>query len=247
MKRFAEEKLKRWYGKKQRKPLIIRGARQVGKSTLVRNFAQDNQLNLVEVNLERAPLLDELFKTNETRRILLELESLASQNITDQNTLLFLDEIQATPSAIAALRYLSEDRPRLAIIAAGSLLEFTLASHHFSMPVGRVEYFHLGPMSFKEFLLALEESYLFECLEKYSDTKTIAQTAHDKLLKLQREYFFIGGMPEAVLVYSQTKSLSETREIHRSIIQTYQDDFSKYATAAVVNRLPVSYTHLRAH
>jgi len=145
------------------------------------------------------------------------------------DTVLFLDEIQATPHAIQALRYFFEIKPELAVISAGSLLEFALADHHFSMPVGRIEYYHLGPMTFSEFLTALEPKLVSYCTEFKID-QTIPLTAHQKLIKRQREYLFVGGMPEAVQVFIETGALGEVTAVHRSIAETYQDDFSKYAS-----------------
>lgn len=229
MKRNALKFLNKWVINEQPKPLIIRGARQVGKSTLVRSFAQEKGLTLAEINLERHPTLDRVFATNNTQNILSELEGLCQKNLHEQNTILFLDEIQATPSALPALRYLHEDFPTLPIIAAGSLLEFLLAKHSFSMPVGRIEYFHLGPMSFEEFLMALGDNFELQQLKEFQWTKPIPETLHAKLLQRQREFLFVGGMPEAVLTFVETQSLEQTRAVHRRMIQTYQDDFSKYA------------------
>lgn len=229
MKRCLEKQLQSWFNRSKRKPLVLRGARQVGKSTLIRNFAKSQKLNLIEINLERYPRLDSLFKTNNINQILPELEAIAKAPVSTHDTLIFLDEIQTTPHALACLRYFYEDKPQLPIIAAGSLLEFVLSQHQFSMPVGRIEYLHLGPMSFQEFLLALGETYLHSQLQNFSMNRPLPEMVHTQLLQKQREYLFVGGMPESVLVYSQTKSLTEARHVQRSIIQTYQDDFSKYS------------------
>ncbi len=228
MHRLSEAYLEKWLSRKRRKPLILRGARQVGKSTLVRRFAEQNGLALREINLERHLYLDDLFKTLDMESILQEIEAVIGADIRGPDALLFLDEIQATPHALQALRYFYEERPEIRVIAAGSLLEFALSDHHFSMPVGRIEYLHLGPMTFKEFLHAVEPS-LEPQITGYSIGKRFSKAAHEKLKKRQREYFFVGGMPEAVLVFKETGSLTEVSEVHRSISETYQDDFSKYA------------------
>ncbi len=228
MKRFAEEQLKKWFLKKRRKPLVVRGARQVGKSTLVRQFAAKNNLPLHEINLERHLHLENIFKTLDIDVILMELEAICGANIRKTRSLLFLDEIQATPHAIQALRYFYEDKPDIPVIAAGSLLEFALADHHYSMPVGRIEYYHLDPMTFKEFLSEIEPG-LVQYISGFGIESGVPVSAHRKLLKRQREYLFVGGMPEAILVYRETGSLSEVSEVHGSIAETYQDDFSKYA------------------
>ena len=228
MKRFSEASLKKWLYGHRRKPIILRGARQVGKSTLVRQFAKANGLHLHEINLERHLELDNIFKTLDMDIIIRELEALVGANLQKPEIILFLDEIQATPYALQALRYFYEERPDLPVIAAGSLLEFTLLDHNFSMPVGRIEYYHLGPMTFREFLLALDPN-LEKYITSFSLDKDIPDMAHKQLLKRQREYIFTGGMPEAVLTYKETQSITDVSEVHRSIVETYQDDFSKYA------------------
>lgn len=228
MKRFAQGYLGQWYKNPRRKPLILRGARQVGKSTLVRNFAEEQNLDLIEINLERHPHLNVAFQSLDIKKILNELESISGKSILKNNTLLFLDEIQSTPYALAALRYFFEDYPQLALVAAGSLLEFVLAKHDFSMPVGRIQYLHLGPMTFSEFLLANNETYLLNLIKNFKLGSEFPESAHLKLLDYQRLYLFVGGMPESVLVYSQTQSIAQVQNVHQSIIQTYQDDFTKY-------------------
>ena len=228
MKRTSESQLEVWYDGKRRKPLILRGARQVGKSTLVRNFAKSHGLTLNEVNLERHLHLEKVFASLDVTAIKLELEALLTRTISETDSILFLDEIQATPSALQALRYLYEDMPELAVMAAGSLLEFTLASHNFSMPVGRIDYHHLGPMSFREFLTAIEPG-LVSYLDAIQPTTQLPETAHQKLLQRHRQYLFVGGMPEAVLVFAETGSLETVSPVHQRIIDTYEDDFAKYA------------------
>lgn len=227
--RNAIKYLNRWLTKKRRKPLILRGARQVGKSTLVRMFAKSANLTLREINLERHLFLDDIFKTLDMDIIIRELEALVRNPINVPGSLLFLDEIQATPHALQALRYFYEEYPDLPVIAAGSLLEFTLADHSFSMPVGRVEYYHLYPLSFREFLVVIEPTFLpyLDTLSTSPDAMPLA--AHQHLLKRLRDYFFVGGLPEAVLSFHEEQSLLEASAVHRSIISTYQDDFSKYA------------------
>ena len=227
--RNGVQHLTHWLTKKRRKPLILRGARQVGKSTLVRLFAQSANLTLLEINLERHLFLDDIFKSLDMKIIIRELEALVRSPINAPGCLLFLDEIQATPHALQALRYFYEEYPDLAVIAAGSLLEFTLADHSFSMPVGRVEYYHLYPLTFREFLAVIEPTLL-----PYLDTLSpsnhaIPQAAHQQLLKRVRDYFFVGGLPEAVLAFLEEQSLLEVSAVHRSITSTYQDDFSKYS------------------
>ena len=238
MNRIAEKRLTDWLDSNYRKPLIIRGARQVGKSTLVRQFADQKKLTLHEVNLERHPALVEVFKTQDTGKILRELEFVCGKGpISGKDGLLFLDEIQAAPIAIQTLRYFYEDSPDLPVISAGSLLEFTMSKHSFSMPVGRVEYLYLGPVTFEETLAAMEKEALLNLLNNYDLGEVFPQSAHEQLLELQRIWFLVGGMPEAVQRFIDTNSLDAVFDVHASIIATYKDDFAKYATQADLLRL----------
>lgn len=238
MKRKETQRLQRWIKSNSRKPLIIRGARQVGKSTLVRQFAESNKLVLHEVNLERHFGLIDVFKSFDTERIIEELEYVIQKGpIRKSGGVLFLDEIQTIPAAIQTLRYFYEDFPELPVIAAGSLLEFVLANHSFSMPVGRVEYLYLNPMTFEEVLEASDKMDLLRLLENYSLEKPFPEMAHQRLLEHQRKYFVVGGMPEAVGRFIETGSIQETSEVHASIMETYRDDFSKYAKQNELLRL----------
>ncbi|RUM42221.1 MAG: AAA family ATPase [Desulfocapsa sp.] len=238
MKRLVEQDLTKWYASPYKKPLIIRGARQVGKSSLVRQFAAQKGLTLHEVNLERHVTLATVFASNDPDKILQELAFLCdNKEIRGENSLLFLDEIQAVPEAIAALRYFYEDYPDFPVIAAGSLLEFTLSAHSFSMPVGRIQYLFLEPMSFTEMLLAMKEENLLSFLQSYQLTDDFPLTAHQRLLELQRIYLLIGGMPEAVQRYVDTKSFEQVSEVHASIVDTYRDDFAKYAQKSTLFNL----------
>ena len=254
MKRFAEETLHRWLKAPRRKPLVLRGARQVGKTTLVRQFAAAAGVGLCEVNLERHLYLDRVFESLDTGRILRELEALGGVRL--DGALLFLDEVQATPHALPALRYLYEDRPDLPVAAAGSLLEFTLADHGFSMPVGRIRYLHIGPMTFTEFLVAADPETAAEVAATDPDAPP-ADAVHRRLSRRLREYLLVGGLPEAVQAHCESGSPLEVAAVHRSIASTYEDDFAKYARGAQLGRLqrlfrtvprtvgqPVSYRRL---
>ncbi len=211
---------------------MIRGARQVGKSTLVRDFARARSLRLVEVNLEQHRALEPVFRTLDVSPILAELEAISGVSPAGRNALVFLDEIQATPSALAALRYLFEQRPDIAVIGAGSLLEFVLRSHEFSMPVGRIEYLHLGPMMFGEFLLAVGDGHLARLLDGMRLGEPLARSAHQKLLRRQREYLLVGGMPEAVAEHASGSGFIAVADVHRAIAATYRDDFAKYGSTS---------------
>ena len=237
MQRQQLQSLKEWLSKKNRKPLIIRGARQVGKSTLVELFAEDQQQVLLNINLERYPELAPVFATKDPQQVLQQIEFLPKVPKINNNSLLFLDEIQAIPEAIPTLRYFYEDKPDLPVISAGSLLEFALSDHSFSMPVGRVQYLHMGPMTFFEFLVAQGEDKLYQLLTEYQLGQEISELVHQRLLKLLRSYYFIGGMPEAVAVFADTQSYREVSEVHQSIIETYREDFPKYSGSRNLSRM----------
>ena len=224
MKRLAEEKIIRWKESSRRKPLIIRGARQVGKTWLVENVLSRHFENFVVIDLEKRRDLHHIFADNlEPQAILKHLE-LLTQRIVPGKTLLFFDEIQACPNAIMALRYFYEDMPELHVVAAGSLLEFAFGE--IPIPVGRVQYLHLYPMTFDEYLLALNKEPMAEQSLLHPDHVT--ESAQRMILKELRNYFFVGGMPECVKTYRDTGSMLETFQVQSEIIESYRDDFSKY-------------------
>lgn len=230
MKRFFSQYLNDWRHRKQRKPLIVRGARQVGKSYVIEEFGNRNFAQVIKVNFEEIPELRQFFKTNNVTQILQNMEVYFGKKIPISDTLLFLDEIQVCPEAIVSLRYFYEKMPDLHIIAAGSLLDHTLNELQYSMPVGRVEFAYMYPMCFYEFLIAIDEEQLVEYLNNYNLQQKIAQPIHDKLIGLVRLYFFVGGMPEAVSVYAATGSLIDIERIHESIVKSLEFDFAKYGT-----------------
>ncbi len=220
--------LKEWTKRDIHKPLILRGARQVGKSFLVRMLVDEVFETLAEINFEQMPDVAELFISKQPERIIPLLELKLNLSIVPGKTLLFLDEIQVAPEVFASLRYFYEQIPQLHVIAAGSLLEFVLENHQFSMPVGRIEYMHLGPMTFEEFLLAMGKPKLMEFIQSYSFQTEIPDTIHNELLQYVKDFFVIGGMPEAVKEYSKTKSYLESQRVLSSILSTYRNDFNKY-------------------
>ena len=240
--------LRSWAAQPERKPLVVRGARQVGKSTLVRQLADDAQLTLVELNFERNPELREAFTSKEPAGILATLKLLTNQTVAAGQTLLFLDEIQAAPAALAALRYFYEEMPRLHVIAAGSLLEFTLAEGQFSMPVGRVEYMHLGPLQFEDFLRAMQEPALVSWLQTVSlaDLRgtPMVRAVHDRYMELLRQYWVVGGLPEAVASFAADRDFTTVGRVHQSIVATYRDDFGKYSHGALKNRVQIVFDKL---
>ena len=230
MKRNFESYLLDWKNRKNKKPLIIRGARQIGKTYTIDAFAKNNYINVIKLNFEEKSELKDFFKTNDVVDIKQNIESYFSVNLTEENSLLFLDEIQQCPEAIVSLRYFYEKLPGIHVIAAGSLLDHILSEMKFSMPVGRVEFAYMYPMDFYEFIIALGEESLVEYLKNYSIDKPISMPINIKLLNLVRLYYFIGGMPEAVNEYAQTNSLVSVERIHESILKSLEYDFAKYGT-----------------
>jgi predicted AAA+ superfamily ATPase len=237
LKRSALSYLEKWKDKKIRKPLVIRGARQVGKSCLVRIFAEEAGFELLEINFELDDDYAGCFASNDPRQIITLLELKASRKIISGKTLLFLDEIQSAPQALASLRYFYELVPELHIIAAGSLLEFILEEHTFSMPVGRIEYLHLGPMTFKEFLAGSGREQLKEYIEQFRIHDDLPPVIHAELMKMFRIFCAVGGMPEAVQVYSDGDSMLDVDSVKQSILLTYRDDFNKYGRRVRHSRL----------
>ena len=247
MERKLDKALTDWNNRKNRKPLVIRGARQVGKTFLVRAFARQNFQSFVEINFDRTPDKKQLFDSSNLERSLQLLEIEENISTITKDTLLFFDEVQAAPEVFHFLRYLHEQRPDIPVIAAGSLLEFLLADHDFSMPVGRIEYLHMGPMDFEEFLIAIDHEKLVHFLQTYQINDTIPESIHNKLLYYTQLFFIIGGMPAAVQSYiDSSNKLSEALREHQSILQTYEDDFSKYRNKTDHHRLKKIFQKLPA-
>ena len=228
MERRQFNLLKAWLANPRRKPLILRGARQVGKSTLVTLFASQQKRRLAVVNLERHPELLGAFQAGRPKDLVDVFEALPGVGAITPDSLLFLDEIQAVPDAIPALRYFYEELGEIPLVAAGSFMEVALANHRFSMPVGRIEYLHMGPMTFTEFLDALEETKLSSLVQTFEMGREIHPAVHARLLELVRLYCFIGGMPEAVDTYARTRHVRDVGQVHNSIIETWREDFPKY-------------------
>lgn len=244
MLRTLHDALDRWASDTRRKPLVLRGARQVGKSWLLRTWGAERFDNVVEVNLERRPEVAASFGPNDPRAVLSRLGILLGRPIApDGSTLLFLDEIQALPEVLAKLRWFAEELPLLPVVAAGSLLDFTLAEHRFSMPVGRITYLHLEPMGFHEFCQALGEQRLVTWLSQEVTFERVASGAaldlglHEHAQALFRSWLVVGGMPAAVEAFRQRRALDSISEIHRDLLATLRDDFAKYADRVHHERL----------
>lgn len=235
MERFAEKLLKEWKVKTARKPLLVYGARQIGKTWLMKQFGQAEFENMVYVNFEKEINLRQLFEQDyDPKRIIRSLETYYSLDIQPGKTLLIFDEIQEARGAMTSLKYFREDLPEQHVLGAGFLLGIAL-NQHTSFPVGQVEFLNLYPMSFQEFLLATGNSKMVDLLKERD--WSLLSGLQTKIVELLKAYYFVGGMPEAVLAYSESRNFSEVRKIQQSILQAYEQDFSKHAPVEIIPRI----------
>lgn len=235
MYRTAIEQLYRWKESKHRKPLIIKGARQVGKTWLMKEFGRKAYPDTIYINFDSNSRMAELFSADlNPDRLILGIELYAGKKINPEKTLLIFDEIQEIPRALAALKYFCEDAPQYHIVCAGSLLGIALHEGT-SFPVGKIQFLKLYPLSFREFLMAVTGRQYADLLDRqdYSMLTPFRQVYIDAL----KQYYFIGGMPEAVQHFAQEKDFQEVREIQKRILAAYEQDFSKHAPAAIVPRI----------
>lgn len=239
MKRLIENKLLEWKNSQRRKPLIVRGARQVGKTYSVEKFGREAFNNLVTVDLEKNRDLHGIFSGDlDPYRIMSELEIFLNKKTIPGKTLLFFDEIQNCPRAVMALRYFYEDCPELHVIAAGSLLEFAMSE--ISFPVGRIQYLEMYPLNFAEYLIAVGRDEAADVI--LSKPQNLSYSIHKLLLDELKKYCFIGGMPESVQAYVDTKSFQESFSVHRELCDSFRNDFSKYAPRADAYCLDTVFT-----
>ncbi len=242
MKRLIDYHLKIWKDGSYRKPLLLRGARQVGKTYAVRELGKSFD-NFVEINLELEQRALRVFEEDlHPERIIQELSLIARKPIHPGKTLLFLDEIQAAPKALIALRYFYEMMPELHVIAAGSLLDFAIKK--VGVPVGRVMALYMYPLSFVEYLVAMERTILLEALLVHSIEHEISEIAHTQLLELLGEYLVFGGMPQAVQQWRDTKNPLESSKTHAMLLDFYHQDFGKYARSAQVKYVEIIFEHV---
>lgn len=235
MYRIAIEKLLTWKQSKRRKPLIIEGARQVGKTWLMKEFGKQAYADTVYINFDSNSRMAELFASDlDTDRLIMGLELYAGRKIDPDSSLLIFDEVQEVPRALASLKYFCENAPQYHIVCAGSLLGIAL-HHGTSFPVGKVDFLKLYPLSFKEFLMATDKERFAELLDKqdFDMVTNFKQTYIDSL----KQYYFVGGMPEAVQSFAENKDFNEVREIQKRILAAYEQDFSKHAPNEIVPRL----------
>ena len=226
--------------------MILRGARQVGKTWLVRELARTEGRKLVELNFERDPGPGEWFKKTDPAEIIRLVSADRGASIDPDNTILFLDEVQAAPFVIPCLRWFFEEMPRLPVIAAGSLLEFVLDEHDFSMPVGRVTYFRLEPMTFLEFAEAFGFGILGDEIRRAFSKADMDVTLHRKAMELFRKYCFVGGMPEAVATHVAGDGSEAVQSVHADILASYRDDFNKYRARIPVDALEAVFRSVPA-
>lgn len=235
MERFAMKKLLRWKEKKNRKPMLLKGARQVGKTWLMKEFGRRYFKHTAYVNFDNNKYMKDVFDNDyDIERILLAVNIASGTKIVPGETLIIFDEIQENPKAIASLKYFCEDAPEYAVIAAGSLLG--VAIHEgVPFPVGKVDTLELNPLSFREFLYAVEEDGLGNLLEVQNED--LLKSYREKYIDWLKKYYYIGGMPEVVATFVENKDFTEVRYLQKKIIEMYEDDFSKHTTGSELPRI----------
>ena len=235
MYRYAIENLYKWKEKKDRKPLVIQGARQVGKTWLMKEFGEKAYKNTVYINFDSNSSMKDLFETNfDIERLIMGIEIYSGTKIDYKNTLIIFDEIQEVPKAISSLKYFYENAPQYHIICAGSLLGVAL--HKGTLfPVGKIDFLKLYPLTFKEFLLATGNENFLKLIEK--NDYSMIKVFREKFIEALKHYYFVGGMPECVSNFSQNKDFNEVRNIQQRILLAYEQDFSKHAPHKIVPRL----------
>ena len=235
MKRFLMDDLLKWKNKIRRKPLIIRGARQVGKTWIMKEFGRLYYKNTVYINFDNNERMKQVFSLDmDIKRIISALKIEVGKNIDPDDTLLIFDEIQEVPQALSSLKYFYENASEYNVIAAGSLLGVALHAGT-SFPVGKVDFLNLYPLNFKEFLCAVDQTGLAELLE--SGDYTTINAFSSKYIDLLKHYYYVGGMPEAVQTYLETDDMFEVRNVQKALLDYYSNDFSKHAPKEIVPRI----------
>jgi len=235
MERIAMSELYKWKDDKYKKPLIISGARQVGKTWLMKEFGRTAYKNTVYINFENNERMEELFSVDlRAERLIMGLELYSEQRIDPADTLLIFDEVQEVPRALTSLKYFNENAPQYQIICAGSLMGVALHQGT-SFPVGKVDFLDLYPLSFFEFMAAMGDERFTDIL--ISGDFDMASAFRHRYIELLKQYYYVGGMPEAVLRFSENKDWREVRAIQKRILTAYEQDFSKHAPNEVVPRI----------
>ncbi len=240
MKRLVLDILQTWKLNPDRYPLLLRGARQVGKTWVIREHGRLYS-HFVEINLEAEPEYISLFKDHygDPHSLLRAIGFLKNKKIEEEGTLLFIDEIQSSPEALLSLRYFREKKPGFPVIAAGSLLEFTLKE--ISFPVGRIQFIHLFPMNFEEYLLAQKKEDLLQAIFELPSQASLPNSVHEKLLEEVALYYFIGGMPKVLQTYVDSGDLVQCQEHQQMIVANFREDFHKYASRANLHYLQILF------
>ncbi len=229
MKRALYQELVAWKDRPDHKPLLIRGARQIGKTYLIEVFGENHFEDVVTVNFEEMKDVKKTFDGDLSAALIVrDLSARLNRPIIPGKTLLFFDEIQACPNALLSLRFFKEQMPDLHIIGAGSLLEFILGNERFSFPVGRIEYLYMRPLSFIEYLEAKEEKEALAWIKEAHVQNPVGAATHAKLLQIVREYFIVGGMPEAISTFIKTQQFLGLEALHQHLLNTYESDLGKY-------------------
>lgn len=247
MKRTAYQDLMAWKLSPSRKPLLVQGARQVGKTWLLKEFGRQEYAACAYFNFEETPALASLFDEDlQPSKVMEALSAYHGQTIVPPSTLLFFDEIQACPRALTSLKYFCEQAPEVHLVAAGSLLGVSVGKTT-GFPVGKVNFLNLYPLSFFEFLEALGEGSLLAMLRGKKDFEPLAGLLHKKLSGLLRVFLFTGGLPEAVQCYCRTRNYAAVRAIQKDILNAYQRDFSKYTTPTQAVRVSEVWRSIPSH
>lgn len=235
MYRNAMEELYKWKEKKNKKPLVIRGARQVGKTWIMKKFGESAYKKTVYINFDNNQQMKELFdKDMKTDRIIMGLELYTGNKINPEETLLIFDEVQEVPKALTSLKYFNENAPEYQIICAGSLLGVALHEGT-SFPVGKVEFMDLYPLSFSEFMRAMGKEQFVQLLK--DGNFDLATTFRQDYIDLLKYYYYVGGMPEVVSNFAENMDFNEAREIQKRILMAYEQDFSKHAPNQIIPRI----------
>ena len=236
MERLILEELIKWKGSKDRKPLILKGARQVGKTYILKQFGEKNYEGVAYFNFDHDEDLYNLFSnTKDPKRILEQMSFIYGKAIKPEKTLIIFDEIQECPNALNSLKYFNEEANEYHLICAGSLLGIRLS--HTSFPVGKVEFLNMYPMSFKEFLKADNSDNLLEYMDSINDVQTIPEIFANQLEEKLKAYFIIGGMPEAVYSWTNEKDMEKVNAIQDNILKAYESDFSKHTQNSEANKI----------
>lgn len=239
MEREIVSKLLEWKKLDNRKPLIVHGARQVGKTYIIKKFGKENYDNLIYVNFETNQELSlQIAESIDAKYVINKLELFFGEKILPEKTLIFFDEIQANERALTSLKYFCEDAPEYHVIAAGSLLGIAINRKNYSFPVGKVQMINMYPLSFKEFLMAIGRENLIEEIKKHFDSnERMDKDIHELCLKLYRTYLIVGGMPEVVQTYLDEQKVISTIDVQAEILQSYERDMTKYADNSLSNRI----------